>query len=122
MADLKQVVESLTRAKMGKEVNAERMNTLLQLETYLASQNKRAYLLIWVLVLLLLLPLIITQLKSSEVLLPYLLGGSGLLSAGTAKLVIDAFRDVNRAQTLLLVCKNLSSADSKEVLTSWLKG
>jgi hypothetical protein len=119
---LREVVQSLSRGQMGAEGPADRKNTELELLSFSDSQNRKGYLLVGVLVLLLILPVVITQLKVPEALYPYLMGGAGIFTAGTFKLILDAFRDVSRAQTLVIICKNLESVDAKEVMTAWLKG
>ena len=121
MSTLQDLVQSLLKVKMGGSLGeADQKNVIFGLEEFSSAQRQRGNFLVLLLVILLVAPLILTQLKLNPQFLPYLLGGTGIFAAGTVKLLIDAFRALSTSHTLAIVCQGLQSTDAKEVLTAWI--
>lgn len=122
MTKLDDVVRSLTKPKAGgKSGDADKQNMILGLKEYSQAQKQRGILLIFILFLVLIIPIILSLAKIPANFLPYLLGGSGVFTIGTVKLLLDRFQDISTAHTLAIVCQGLDSKDAKDILVNWLK-
>lgn len=120
---LTRLAESLTKASMGAGRSpGEQKKIIFALEDYQRSQTRKCYILIAILVLLLIIPVVTTQLNMRAELYRAFVGGAGLFSVGIFTLVVRAFQDLSRSQTLVILCKGLESADAKDVILAWLKG
>ena len=73
------------------------------------------------LLLLLVAPVVLILSSVPKEHLAFVLGGTGLFTAGTAKYLVDAMSEMSKAHALAVVCQGLESADAREVLGAWLK-
>ena len=120
---LKNVVEALVKPKAGgKEMPQDRVIIILSLTEFAAGQRQRGIALGIALVILLIAPIVLILSSVPECELAYVLGGTGVFTAGTAKYLVDAMSEMSKAHTLAFVCQGLDSADAREVLIAWLKG
>jgi hypothetical protein len=119
---LDEFVRSLVKPHAGgNEPPEERKIVVLSLNEFAADQRQRTVLLGIALVILLLVPVMLLLSSVPRENLAYLLGGTGLFTAGTLKYLIDALKDMAQAHMLAVVSQGLDSIDAREVLTVWLK-
>lgn len=119
---LKDVVEGLVKPKAGgKETPQDRAIIVLSLTEFAAGQRQRGIVLGIALAILLIAPIVLILSSVPKDQLAYVLGGTGLFTAGTAKYLVDAMSEMSKAHALAIVCQGLGSADAREVLNAWLK-
>lgn len=121
MAKLEQVVKSLIKAKAGGQPGeADKANIVYELNDYTKVQREWGFLLLVILLFLLAAPLCLIFFNIPKETLLYLFGGSGIFAAGNVKLILDRFRDVHKAHTLVMICRGMDSKDAKDILSAWL--
>lgn len=120
---LRGVVEGLVKPKAGgKETPQDRAIIVLSLSEFAAGQRQRGIVLGTALAILLIAPIVLILSSVPKDQLAYVLGGSGLFTAGTVKYLVEAMSEMSKAHALAIVCQSLDSADAREVLNAWLKG
>lgn len=117
------VVEGLVKAHAGgdQETPEDKIIVVQSLKEFAAGQQQRGVVLGIALVSILVAPIVLIYSSVPKEQLAYLLGGTGLFTAGTAKYLVDAMSEMSRAHALAIVCQGIRSADAREVLNAWLK-
>lgn len=119
---LQDVVRGLVKPHAGgTETPEDRAIVVLSLTEFAAGQRQRGVILGIVLLLLLVAPVVLILSSVPKEHLAFVLGGTGLFTAGTAKYLVDAMSEMSKAHALAVVCQGLDSADAREVLNAWLK-
>lgn len=119
---LQEVVRGLVKPHAGgKETEEDRTIIVLSLKEFAAGQRQRGVVLGIALVILLVAPIVLMLSSVPKEQLAYVLGGTGLFTAGTAKYLVDAMNEMSTAHAMAIVCQGLDSADAREVLNAWLK-
>lgn len=97
------------------------MIVVQSLKEFAAGQQQRGVVLGIALVSILVAPIVLIYSSVPKEQLAYLLGGTGLFTAGTAKYLVDAMSEMSKAHALAVICQGIDSADAREVLNAWLK-
>jgi hypothetical protein len=119
---LQGVVEGLVKPHAGgKETSEDKAVVVLSLKEFASGQKQRGIVLGIALLVLLVAPVVLILSSVPKEQLAYVLGGTGLFTAGTAKYLVDAMSEMSKAHALAIVCQGLESADAREVLNAWLK-
>lgn len=119
---LQDVVKGLVKPHAGGgETPEDKAIIVLSLTEFAAGQRQRGVILGIVLVILLVAPVVLILSSVPKEHLAFVLGGTGLFTAGTARYLVNAMSEMSKAHALAVVCQGLASADAREVLNAWLK-
>lgn len=121
--NLQNIVQGLVKAHAGgdHETPEDKMIVVQSLKEFAAGQQQRGVVLGIALVSILVAPIVLIYSSVPKEQLAYLLGGTGLFTAGTAKYLVDAMSEMSKAHALAVICQGIDSADAREVLNAWLK-